>query len=726
MALEHLLDEVHAAMSAMRWDDADAACRRALRSDPKNGDALALAGILASRRGDDEAAVEWLAKAIRQRPQRWDLYFNAAIILRRLGRLDEAELRLRKVLTLRPDSSEGHYQLAGVLASLGRGDEALGHFEQAVALAPNCAASRAALAEALHDRQRIDEAAAQYEQALNLDDQLPHAWFGLGHIRLSAGDHQGATECFRRCVAADAEMTRGWFGLGCAELAANDNVAAAAAFRRCLELEPDHAEACQNLGQALFKLGDLDEALAHFRRVASLVGDERESCRLKELALRSIAVAIPGSSRDDHAAVRDARAAWGAMQQARQAPLPPRTRRVALAGPVARGERLRIGYVSAFFARDNWMKPVWGLVNQHDRTRFHVHLFHDGAFYQPRAADAAAPAVADAALAPPTAYRPVADDVICDLTGLDNDAAAARIAAHGIDVLVDLNGYSRMDRLAVFARRPAPVIAAWFNTFATTGVPWFDYLIGDRHVIRTEEEPFYSEHIVRAAGSYLTFSVDYPVPDVQPPPCARQGFVTFGCFASQYKITDEVLAAWAEILRRCPAARLLLKNADLGVASHQQYLRDKLAALGVAAERLAFSGPERHYDFLDAYRRVDVALDTFPYNGGTTTTEAIWQGVPVVAFDGDRWASRTSATILREAGLADWVADDLDGYVRAAEAWGDAPQAAPRLAELRAAMRENVRRAPVCNTAAFSRSMEELYQHIWTDHLASTTRDNRR
>lgn len=191
-----------------------------------------------------------------------------------------------------------------------------------------------------------------------------------------------------------------------------------------------------------------------------------------------------------------------------------------------------------------------------------------------------------------------------------------------------------------------------------------------------------------------------------------RGFVTFGCLASQYKITDEVLAAWAEILRRAPSARLLIKNADSGVAAHQRFFRDKFAAMGIAGERVAFGRPEKHFAFLDAYRDVDIALDTFPYNGGTTTTEALWQGVPVVTFDGDRWASRTSATLLREAGLGEWVADDLAGYVDQAVQWATDADAPRKLAELRSAMRERLRAAKVCDTAAFARSMEGLFQQM--------------
>jgi predicted O-linked N-acetylglucosamine transferase (SPINDLY family) len=695
MAVDPLLQQAHAHVESQRWDEAAAVCQRILRRDPRNGEALALRGVVAARQGDDADAARWLAQAIKLLPHRWDLYFNVGLVLRRLGRLDDAAQRLRKAVLLKPDASAAHFHLGSVLAERGASDEAIAAYRRAIELAPDHAKARAALADLLHGRYRIEEAASQYEQALALDDGIAEAWFGLGHIALSAGDHARAVACFRRCVELDAAMLRGWFGLGCAELARKHYAAAAEAFGRCVQIDPAYAQAHQNLGQSLFNLGEVDAAIEHFRRVLEHAAGGPEAARLTELALRSIAVVVPGSSRADHAAVRDARAAWGAVQRSTPATL-------ASAARTAR-ERLKIGYVSAFFGSDNWMKPVWGLAGRHDRRRFHVHLFSDGPL--PSADGEPAPG------APTSRIRD--DDVFCDLSGLDNDAAAARIAEHGIDILIDLNGYSRMDRFAVFARRPAPVAVAWFNMFATTGLPWFDYLIGDDHVIRADEEAYYTETVLRVPGSYLTFSVDYPVPEVQPPPCAARGDVTFGCLASQYKITDEVLAAWSEILHACPSARLLVKNAALGVREHRHYLIDKLTRLGVGADRVELRGPDQHFAFLTAYDEVDIALDTFPYNGGTTTTEAIWQGVPVVTFDGDRWASRTSVTLLREAGLGDWVAADRNGYVELAAAWGRNASAPARLAELRRTMRDRLRSSSVCDTQSFARAMEELYLRMW-------------
>ena len=167
-------------------------------------------------------------------------------------------------------------------------------------------------------------------------------------------------------------------------------------------------------------------------------------------------------------------------------------------------------------------------------------------------------------------------------------------------------------------------------------------------------------------GSYLTFRVDYPVPEVAELPGLGSGQFTFGSLSSRYKITPAVIDAWSAILKRCPGARLLLRNGGLESECERQDMRSRFAERGIGPQRLELLGRAPHFEFLRTYDRIDLALDTFPYNGGTTTTESIWQGVPVVAFAGATWAGRTSATILREADLADWVADELPAYIELA------------------------------------------------------------
>jgi predicted O-linked N-acetylglucosamine transferase (SPINDLY family) len=263
--------------------------------------------------------------------------------------------------------------------------------------------------------------------------------------------------------------------------------------------------------------------------------------------------------------------------------------------------------------------------------------------------------------------------------------------------------------LPLFALRPAPVIVGWFNMFATTGMPCYDYLIGDSEVIPPEEEKFYCEKIARVPGSYLTFEVNYPVPEVANPPCLASRAITFGCLAPQYKITSQVIAAWCRILQQTQGTSLILKNSALGSPSVRQFVHGLFAQNDISPGRIRLEGPADHYQFLQTYDEIDVALDTFPYNGGTTTTEAIWQGVPVVAFSGDRWASRISASILRAGNLGQFVAKDLEDYVSLAIPLANSPET---LNELRHNMREKLRASPVCDTAAFARNMEQLYYRL--------------
>ena len=239
-------------------------------------------------------------------------------------------------------------------------------------------------------------------------------------------------------------------------------------------------------------------------------------------------------------------------------------------------------------------------------------------------------------------------------------------------------------------------------------MPAFDALIGDPWLVRNHEKRWYVEQIVELPLSSLTFRVNYPVPAVAPPPALHNGFVTFGSLASLYKIKDGVIGAWAEILRRTPGSRLLLGNAHLGDSGNRRHTLERFAARSIEPGRLTLLGPAQHYDFLRNYDAIDVALDTFPYNGGTTTTEAIWQGVPVVAFSGDRWISRTSASLLENAGLGFFVSRDVRGYVETAIRWGSESKAAERK-ELRRTMRRRLTASPVTDCARLARCIEDVY-----------------
>ncbi|WP_376088839.1 hypothetical protein ACE7GA_16875 [Roseomonas sp. CCTCC AB2023176] len=527
-------------------------------------------------------------------------------------------------------------------------------------------------AEALALIQRFDPAADDPELALMRADAL-----------MFAGRAAEAAAAYRPLTEARPGEYGPWWGLGCAHLALNAHGAAIPAFRRAAAIRPDLPAPRFNLATSLMMVGRMEEGTPILLDIA------RREPSLRRAALKELAVMLPGHPGSTTADVRAAREAWitGEREALRAAAVPPPRP----APP--EGRRLRVGYVSAFFGSANYMKPVWGLINAHDRARFEIHMISDG---RPPSAE--------------SGYRDHDDDRVHEVRGVPNDRLAGHLRRLGLDVLVDLNSYSLPARLPFFTLRPAPVQVAWFNSYAPGGVAEIGHLVGDGAVIRDGEEGDYGERLHRLPGTYLAFDVTYAVPAVAPPPVLRHGYLTFGSFCSLYKLTDTTLSTWAAILRAAPTARLRLRNGALGEVSNRDDLTGRMAALGVDPARVTLEGPADHHAFLSDYAEVDVALDAVPYNGGTTTTEALWQGVPVLATDGDRWAARTSASLLSAAGLGDWVLPDAGALVaRAVFLANDAAAAGALLAPLRAGLRDALRRSPACDSAGLCRAMEELY-----------------
>ena len=495
-----------------------------------------------------------------------------------------------------------------------------------------------------------------------------------------AGEIDAAADAYRRVIAADPRNFAAWYGLGDVRLRARAYGEASDALQHAVRLQPDAVAAWGLLAEVLFKLGEVEPAIDAYRRAAA-------DPSMRAVAEENLAIIMPGSASAGNADVLAARRAWG--------------RRLAAGiGPVERpqrppsGGKLRIGYVSAFFDKSNWMKPVYGVINRHDRDRFEVHLVSLGG-------DPSASA----------GYSDHAHDVIWRAGSTDDETVARRLAAAGIDVLVDLNAYSAPKSLRLFLRRPAPLQLGWFNSFATSGLDCFDGIVGDDVVIPAAEERFYTERVLRVRGTYLAFEVLHAVPDVAPPPCSGNGGrLTFGALASAYKLNDLTLGLWARILQAAPTARLLVRAPTLDEPSSRDHLRGRFANLGVAPERVDLEGGAAHVDFLRSYDRVDIALDTFPYNGGTTTTEALWQGVPVLTYAGDRWVARTSTSLLRAAGLDEWVARDEEDLLANANALARDPATPARLAALRAGMRARLAASAACNSAGLCRELEQIYR----------------
>lgn len=302
------------------------------------------------------------------------------------------------------------------------------------------------------------------------------------------------------------------------------------------------------------------------------------------------------------------------------------------------------------------------------------------------------------------------------LWALSDEAAVEQIRADGIHVLIDLSGHTAYNRLAVFARRPAPVQVSWPGYFATTGVAQIDWFIADRVTVPESHQAYFTEQIHYLPETRLCFTPPVDAPAVAPLPALTSGQLTFGCFQNLSKVNRQVLQHWAHIMAALPHSRLRMQVKDFADESARQHMFARLQAVGIAADRVSLHAGTGRRDYLAAHAEVDLILDTFPYTGGTTTCEALWMGVPTLTLCGNTLIARQGASMMRAAGLDDWVVDELESYVSRALAFAADVNA---LADLRAGMRQRLLRTALFDTPRFARQLEQALWAMWQSHSCS-------
>jgi predicted O-linked N-acetylglucosamine transferase (SPINDLY family) len=299
----------------------------------------------------------------------------------------------------------------------------------------------------------------------------------------------------------------------------------------------------------------------------------------------------------------------------------------------------------------------------------------------------------------------------------DDFSLAEHIVRDGIDILIDLAGHTGYNRLSMMGLRPAPVQATFLGFPATTGVPTIDYRITDLHSDPPGmTEHLYTEKLIRVPHTIWCYWPMSHAPEVGEPPAATNGFITFGCFNNPQKISSRTLDAWARILGQMPGSRLMLKYPSFDEADRRERMLRELAERSVDAGRVTLVGKVPYEQHLGHYQQVDIALDTFPYNGTTTTCDALYMGVPVVALEGNTAASRASLCILTNMEMPELIARDADGYVELATALAND---LPRLKRMRAELRPRMQRSPLCDAELVTRELEAALRTMWRERCAA-------
>ena len=613
-----------------------------------------------------------------------DRRLQAALALHRAGRLDEALESYRRLMAEAPRNFDAVH-LAGVVAlQQGRAAEAASLLSRAHALAPSHAVCAMRLALALSAFGRHEEAEGRLRKLLGRAPDWHEAWDNLGYVLQLRGRMPEAIDCHRRAVRLQPGFAGGWCNLGLALLFTGRAGEALACQDRALALEPGHSQANHGRGLALQHLHRIPEAVEAYGAAIAQAPRDTATRSYRLMALHY----LDGLSRDEILAEHKA---FGAVVDPRPGadhPRPP------LPFAPRGSRRLRVGFLSPDLRTHSISYFLEPLLRHRDRAEFEIILYHDHF-------------VVDGTS---ERLRSLAD---CwrNLVGRPGPEAEAQIRADAPDILVDLAGHTGLNRLELFARRLAPVQVTYLGYPDTTGVAAMDYRLVDGITDPIGEADAYcTERLVRFAPTAWTYSP----PEDAPQPLAREdGPVRFGSFNNLAKVGDETLRGWAGLLALVPDARLLLKAAGLGEDGVGGWMRGRLEAAGIDPARVEFLGRTAGTaEHLACYRRVDVALDTFPYHGTTTTCEALWMGVPVVTLAGDRHAARVGASLLTAVGHPEWVARSWSEY--ASIAAGIAHRQAGSLAD-RALLRAEVARSPLMGHPAQAARFFTALRGCWTE-----------
>lgn len=677
-----------------------------------------------------DQAIECYGKAIALDDTFAEAYYDLGSIFLQTDRLDEALTALRKAIQLKPNYPQAYNNLALALDASGRSEQALACLHKAL----ECDAALPAVWNNIGNqyKSRGDYPAAQrhYEQALKIAPDMVAALNNLGQIHQLLGDRQAAVDCFAKAMKVDPNFIDSYINLGNTYQHDEKMRKARSVYRQVLDLQPDHPVAHFNMGVAAGEMGDSQEALSRCRKALSANPDYEKACAYLVHLLRqqcawndleSMHQKLDRMTRN--AVKRRKKPAETPFQNLVRCADPAMNLAVARAwsqgiGQTAAAKRfthsnslkdadrkLRIGYLSNNFRNHPTADLVSGILQHHDRERFLIACYHYG--------------VNDGS--PQRRRVEKACDTFIDLYRLTDRAAARKIYDDGVDILVDLVGHTKGNRMGICAYRPAPLQMRYLGFAGSTGAEFFDYIITDKIVTPPHEARHYTEQFIMMPDCYHVnnYKCDYERNLSRPEQGkhANGEALVFCCFNAGYKIDPHAFACWAGILKQLPGSVLWLLADNQTTRCN---LHRWAAKAGIDPYRLVFFNKAPKAEHLERLGAADLALDTFAVSGAATTADALWSGVPVLSLGGGHFASRMSDSILTAAGLGELVVDNRSAYVGKAVELGKNRVLLQAVKEKAARAGET---APIFDSRRFSQHLEDAYKQAWSRYLNGKASD---
>lgn len=729
--ITNLLETGKNALASANLAETEAALAQAVQQAPDSAEAAFLWAQCAVRRNDIHAARVRFSALLSQHPGHFRGWLEAGHLSRQLGRQKEVMHFYRMAAQAAPMHWEGWQTLACALEAQGQWDEAAACYHRALPLATKAPQGEAVTVSRVHalmaknrlergDSARALESLRQALGLMRVENPKPHAnvtadvYIDLGDVLMRLGLTDAAHRAFEQASVGTSEevLTR----LAMQSFHHNLWQEAQAVLKRNVELHPQSALALWNLAHSYAEAWQMDDALQTLAQaeaiapqpgaksmrasVAGRMGEVDQALALyRELAEEDGPESAMGSSAamsslysDSLTAVQVAelhRGLFAGLGQGARAAQ-------SFANAREPGKRIKLGMLSADFHHQHpvniFMQPVLARL---DKSQFEVTIYNVGVAHDEQTKLA----------------RSRADHWV-QATSWTRAQLTQRIRADGIDVLIDLAGHTSHNRLVMLSQRVAPVQVSFLGYPGSTGVPNIDWLLADPVVVPPEHDALCTERVYRLPNTVFCYApeVNYPYPVYGAAHAQRP--LTFGSFNNVPKLTPRTVDLWAKVLERVAGSRLLLKAPSFRDESAVRIFRERFERQGVDASRVEFRGPVGLTDMMAEYADVDIALDPVPYNGGTTTLQALWMGVPVVVKEGRNFVSRMGASFMGAAGLPDWVAASDEDYVSIAARMADDRQA---LLQLKSGLRARLQAAPAWNIDQYTRDMERALRAMWTD-----------
>lgn len=739
-----------------QYAEAERCLRKVLRRSPKAPDALHILGLLAAHKGNSAEAEQLLKRCIAIDPNNSTAHNNLGNILLGRGQLAEAEACYRLAVRLAPQAPLPHYSLGNGLRAQGRLAEAEYAYRIALQLAPDHVAARINLGGVLREQRLYKEAELVYSDLLVRHPNLHEARLNLGNVYRLLGELDQARTQYEALLQIAPGHARAHLSLALLWLSEHDLVRAAESIenaQRCTDA-PAH-EVLAALSTLYIRQGNRQAALdalakaldagadspEYYIRIAGLYSETRrynqaiDTLHRSRLRFGDRSGELIGLLVDNQRRLCDWRNLPQPMsilrERLRGSAEPVISTFTAMCLPeltpadllcIARAEgqrlrgwmrrgplhsdarngrpdgRLRIGYLSGDLREHPVAYLTASVYELHDRRQFEVFAYDIG----------------PAGDSPMRQRMRNAFEHFVELRELNHEDAAQHIRDDGIDILVDMHGYTRFARTEILAQRPAPIQASWLGFPGSMGVPFIDYLIADRVVVPPAAASYYDESLAYLPSCYMPVDFRRAVGPI--PGRAEAGLpeeaVVFCCFNNPYKITPEIFACWCDILDACPDSVLwLYANVD----EVREHLLREATDRGLTPERLVFAAPRSQVDHLARIALADLFLDTQPYNAHTTASDALWVGVPVLTYPGETFPSRVASSLLTAAGLPESIATDPADYKNRAIRLASDPTALRMLKKRLVAARAS---APLFDTRGFAAALEGLYREMWSRYRA--------